>query len=110
MKPLSPCVESVVHRLPEEATSWDIAKKLFEMHPEYTHGMMSEYITRVDESFSGRSKNTGNWLEAISEHYPRETLLHGRLVILGLYELDPSLHQVLPEEGMTIIQKETTFD
>ncbi|NGX42235.1 MAG: hypothetical protein K940chlam7_00512 [Chlamydiae bacterium] len=35
-KPLSPCVHSAMRSLPESVTSWEFAKYLLRIHPEYS--------------------------------------------------------------------------
>jgi len=108
-KPLSPCVQSAILSSTDEVTAWDIVKKLLKMHPECTHGLMDQYIPAVDQAYHGEKKLTVRWLEAVAQQYPQEDLLHTRLVILGLYAVDPELNKLLPKELMTLIEEETTF-
>ena len=105
-KDLSPCSASILDHLPEKVTSWQIARGLFLMHPEYTHGLMKDKVTEIDAKFKGESKDKSFWIDEIAKRYPGQSMLHGRVVILGLYYADPDLAKVVPIDAISLIENE----
>lgn len=108
-KPLSPCVQSAVRTLPEQVTSWELARYLFGIHPEYVTPEVKTLIPSLDHSFEGERKNLSEWLETIADRYPRENLLHSGLVIIGLFYVDPSLNALVPKETITSVENRISF-
>lgn len=107
---LSPCVTSAKSKLPTQVTAWQFLKDLLRMHPEYVHHQMTEDdFKKVDEAFKGDTKSVEKWLEMISSKYPKETLLHTRLVMLGLIEIDPTIQSLFPEKIYQLLKTEMVW-
>lgn len=102
--PLSPCASSAARAAGETATSWAIVRELLLMHPEYTHGRMEPLIAGIDNKFRGKARPTTAWFDALATLFPNEPQLHGRLVVVGLYEIDDALKQVVPEDAIKTIR------
>lgn len=103
-KKLSPCARSVFTSLPDEVSSWEIARALFVMHPEYAKGKMERELRTIDKNFEGKKKTHSLWIDRIGDRYSDERILHGRVVILGLYYGDADLRNVFPVEVIRMIE------
>jgi len=97
---LSPCVSSAVTALPENVSAWEFAKHLFEMHPEYTQNKIKAYFNSIDEAYQGQKQPIHTYLEVIAKKFPDSELLYTQLVMLGLYQIDKELNQLIPEQIM----------
>lgn len=107
--PLSASVESAI-RLSGSVTSFQIARRLLESHPEYGGGDV-EASDIGDGPSTAPRRGIEQWLSDVRALYEptRVPLLHGRLMIDGLARLDRHLHDRLREVGfLDKLRQETT--
>ncbi|GIX46750.1 MAG: hypothetical protein KatS3mg131_0961 [Candidatus Tectimicrobiota bacterium] len=77
-----------------------VAKAILERHPEYAKGTLGPDALHEGEPDTDR-RPVDAWLAAVQELYNSETVpeLHGRLVVIGLGLLSPSLREQLQQDN-----------
>jgi len=80
----------------KEPSSWHLVQNLLKHHSEYG-GHKGEQMAAGGGPSEPARKSATQWLEEVSALFDREMVheLHGRLLILGLSQLDPSLRDYL---------------
>jgi hypothetical protein len=105
---LSPSVEAVVRDLGEEATvdAAKIVRRLLERHPEYARDGGGRLASRLLPT--SRKQRTIEWINSVRGLLAQDvTVLHGRLLILGLAHLEMDLEEQLREAGfIDLLQEE----
>ena len=98
---LSSTIQDVQNRLSkqESVTSYDVVNALLKLHPEYSNS----YARGKSDLFAfgiGIQKHINQWLDEVKDlfDYQKITLLHGRLVIIGLGILDEKLGEEMSED------------
>ena len=101
---LSPSVRSVVDRFGNESvSSYEIVRALSEIHPEYGAGMAKGLTVSTDAPTDGEQQPMVEWIGRIVGWIQKRQIdvnvLHGRLLIYALTELDPSLSALFSKTG-----------
>jgi hypothetical protein len=110
--PLSPSVKRAARRFREgeELNSWDLVRQILELHREYGSGLAGKLVQDIGPSQS-EARTAEGWLREVAEIFDSDQLpeLHGRLVILGLGRVDPTLAQYPPFAALVeALQRELT--
>lgn len=96
--PLSSSVERAVSNLAREGpvSSWQVARQVFDLHPEYGQGLGKGALKTSGPS-STESKSIDEWIDAVRSLINPGSIgrIHGRILILALARLDPSLAKFL---------------
>lgn len=107
---LSPSMANAVKRYEgeEKIRAWVLARELLGAHPEYGGGAGAK-LAGASGPEEGDLRTAEEWLQALNELYDPAlvSLLHGRLVIWGLAQLEPPLKAYLQEAGfLQVLEKE----
>jgi predicted KAP-like P-loop ATPase len=96
-------VESALRKTDEKTTSWQIVQQLLQSHGEYGNQRGRQIAT--GKGPNGLVSNTKDaWIRQVLELFDQEMVkeLHGRLLILGLAQLDPPLKEYLNRIGFLV--------
>ena len=106
--PLSPSVQTLVSELGEEASvdAAEVVRHLLGLHPEYAREGGGRLASRLLPT--QRKRRTIEWINDVRGLLaPDVPVLHGRLLILGLAQLEPRLGDHLRDAGfLDLLQEE----
>lgn len=94
----------------EKISAWRIVHSLLKNHSDYGGGLASTLAEQQGPA-SSLTKSIANWIAEVKSILRPEIVgtLHGKLLILGLAEIDESLHRYLEKEGfLDNLKKEFT--
>lgn len=96
--PLSPSLERASQRFhrTERIRSWALVQNLLTAHPEYGRNLARKLSSEVGPR-DGEQRTVDEWLANLQQMFDPQQMrqLNGRVGILGLARLDPTLHQYL---------------
>lgn len=99
---LSPSFANALSQFAEDepVTAWVVVQQLLKLHPEYGGGL-GERLLGGGEPTGGTRRTAQAWVAGLNDLFDAEAveLIHGRLAIWGLAQLDPVLKGYLESAG-----------
>ena len=104
--PLSSSVQRVYDSFPADkpVSSFEIVQRMLEIHPEFGHDIGGKIAGELSElaQAADQRQNVSRWLYDVSELFNADLVheLHGRLLILGLNNLDTTFAKSMKPFGL----------